>query len=75
MVLILYGVLGPLFVVVEYASQGNLRQYLRDRRPVRDYEDALVPTDTLSLLDLMSFCYQIARGMDYLASRKVLFCC
>ncbi|KAK3750965.1 hypothetical protein QZH41_000721 [Actinostola sp. cb2023] len=63
---------GPLFVVVEYASQGNLRQYLRDRRPVRDYEDTLMPPENLTLLDLMSFFYQIARGMDYLASKKCI---
>ena len=56
---------GPLFVVVEYAPNGNLRQFLKDRRPTREY------TTTLTLKDLVSFAYQVARGMEYLSSKKV----
>lgn len=56
---------GPLFVVVEYAPNGNLRQFLKDRRPTREY------TTALTLKDLVSFAYQVARGMEYLSSRKV----
>ena len=56
---------GPLFVVVEYAPNGNLRQFLKDRRPTREY------TTSLTLKDLVSFVYQIARGMEYLSSKKV----
>ena len=56
---------GPLFVVVEYAPNGNLRQFLKDRRPTREH------TTDLTLKDLVSFAYQVARGMEYLSSRKV----
>ena len=58
---------GPLYVVVEYAPNGNLRQFLRDRRPTREYQT------TLTLMDLVSFAYQIVRGMEYLSSKKVYF--
>lgn len=57
---------GPLFVVVEYAPNGNLRQFLKDRRPTREY------TTTLTLKDLVSFAYQIVRGMEYLSSKKCI---
>ncbi|KAK3750967.1 hypothetical protein QZH41_000723 [Actinostola sp. cb2023] len=32
---------GPLFVVVEYAKHGNLRQFLRNRRPIPDYMECI----------------------------------
>ena len=57
--------LGPLFVVVEYAPNGNLRQFLKDRRPTREY------TTSLKFKDLVSFAYQVVRGMEYLSSKKV----
>lgn len=57
---------GPLFVVVEYAPNGNLRQFLKDRRPTREY------STTLTLKDLVSFAYQILRGMEYLSSKKCI---
>lgn len=63
---------GPLFVVVEYAKHGNLRQFLRDRRPVPDYmEVSGEPREKLHLSDLASFAYQVSRGMEYLESKKV----
>lgn len=66
--------LGPLFVVVEYASQGNLREYLRARRPVGlEYWNGSRPVSlgTLEIMELVSAAYQVARGMAYLASKKV----
>lgn len=65
---------GPLHVVVEYASQGNLREYLRCRRPVGlEYWSGptQAPLDTLEVRELVSAAYQVARGMAYLASQKV----
>jgi Serine/threonine protein kinase len=66
---------GPLYVVVEYAPHGNLRDFLRQHRPSSGYEPAigsdLKEKKTLTQKDLVSFAYQVARGMEYLASRRV----
>lgn len=62
---------GPLFVVVEYAANGNLRQFLQERRPVLGYEASNHSPDVLTLQDLLCFCYQVAKGMEFLSSRKV----
>uniref|UniRef100_A0A6I8RI54 Fibroblast growth factor receptor n=1 Tax=Xenopus tropicalis TaxID=8364 RepID=A0A6I8RI54_XENTR len=66
---------GPLFVIVEYASKGNLREFLRARRPPTP-EDAFditkVPEELLSFKDLVSCAYQVARGMEYLESKRCI---
>ena len=62
---------GPLFVVVEYAAFGDLRQYLQERRPGLEYEVGSQSSEVLVLQDLLSFCYQVAKGMEFLSSRKV----
>lgn len=70
-----YVSLGPLYVIVEYASKGNLREYLRARRPIGmeySYDIAHVSEEPLTFKDLISCTYQVARGMEYLASQKVL---
>ena len=66
---------GNLYVIVEYAPHGNLRDFLRQHRPSSGYEPPIgtVAKDdyTLSQKTLISFALQIARGMEYLASRRV----
>lgn len=65
---------GPLYVIVEYASKGNLREYLRARRPPGmeySYDIARVSDEPLTFKELVSCTYQVARGMEYLASQKV----
>uniref|UniRef100_A0A8D2LH80 Fibroblast growth factor receptor n=1 Tax=Varanus komodoensis TaxID=61221 RepID=A0A8D2LH80_VARKO len=66
---------GPLYVLVEYASKGNLREYLRARRPPgMDYsfDTCKLPEEQLTFKDFVSAAYQVARGMEYLASQKCI---
>ncbi|XP_067401137.1 fibroblast growth factor receptor 1 isoform X3 [Emydura macquarii macquarii] len=66
---------GPLYVIVEYASKGNLREYLQARRPPGMeycYNPTHIPDEQLSFKDLVSCAYQVARGMEYLASKKCI---
>lgn len=66
---------GPLYVVVEYAEQGNLREYLRARRPAGlEYWNGprQASLGSLEMRELVSAAYQVARGMAYLASKKCI---
>lgn len=67
---------GPLYVIVEYAKYGNLRDFLRARRPVSTYGSRMLgirQSDDIQLTsrDLVSFAHQVACGMQYLASNQV----
>lgn len=67
---------GPLYVIVEYAPHGNLKDFLRGHRfGTANYEDMISGGDKekkiLTQKELISFAYQIARGMEHLASRRV----
>ena len=74
--------LGPLFLLVEFAANGNLRHFLYNHRPDQlKTSDYLLPSIngtipsmpkvTLTCAHLISFCYQVAKGMDYIASKNV----
>jgi hypothetical protein len=65
-------VTGPPLLLVEYAVHGNLRDFLSERRPVMtgaNYEAVHV----LSMEELASFGYQVARGMEYITSTNVRY--
>lgn len=63
---------GPLYVIVEYAPHGNLKNFLRSHRFGSNYEATNEKEKKiLTQKELISFAYQIARGMEHLASRRV----
>lgn len=62
---------GPLFLIVEYCSRGNLRDFLRNNRPsLLEVTGDMEPL--LTFRDLLSSAYQITRGMSYLSSKKCI---
>ncbi|XP_034104858.1 fibroblast growth factor receptor homolog 2 [Drosophila albomicans] len=73
---------GPLWVIVEYAPHGNLKDFLKQNRPGTlqrrsdsdGYLDdrAMVRLPQLGEKELIMFAFQIARGMEYLASRRCI---
>ena len=73
MVKMLHACAGPLYVIVEYAPHGNLREFLRECQTVCDdgthQQNSSVPT--LTYKDLVSFAFQVARGLEYMSSHMV----
>ncbi|XP_008574252.1 PREDICTED: fibroblast growth factor receptor 4 isoform X2 [Galeopterus variegatus] len=66
---------GPLYVIVECAAKGNLREFLRARRPPGPDLSPDGPRSSegpLSFPALVSCAYQVARGMQYLESQKCI---
>ncbi|XP_058128873.1 fibroblast growth factor receptor homolog 1-like [Anopheles ziemanni] len=65
---------GPLYVIVEYAPHGNLKNFLRSHRFGSNYEATGGEKEKkiLTQKELISFAYQIARGMEHLASRRCI---
>lgn len=62
---------GPLYVIVEYAHHGNLRDFLRRNRIEYDSTIPIIEKKCFTKKDLVSYAYQVARGMEYLSSRRV----
>ncbi|XP_065370249.1 fibroblast growth factor receptor homolog 1 [Calliphora vicina] len=66
---------GPLYVIVEFAPHGNLKDFLNKNRPGKEYDkegNLTSPQHHLTEKHLISFAFQIARGMEYLASRRCI---
>ncbi|KAJ8250150.1 hypothetical protein COCON_G00220720 [Conger conger] len=74
---------GPLYLIVEYAKYGSLRNFLRESRKVgpsymggdgnRNSSYLENPDErVLTMGDLISFAWQISRGMQYLAEMKLV---
>jgi serine/threonine protein kinase len=64
-------------IIVEYVPGGNLKDYLLNSRGgSKDTYANLAPfSATLTSKDLLTFAYQIARGMSYLEQIKVTVVC
>lgn len=56
---------GPLYVIMEFAEHGSLITFLRKMR-------ARYPHVQGEIRELISFAWQIAKGMEYLAENKVV---
>lgn len=63
---------GPVLVIVEYAPYGNLRDYLRQHMPLNESVFCEERQMALTYQSLVSFAYQVSRGMEYLASKKIV---
>ncbi|KRZ79179.1 Fibroblast growth factor receptor 3 [Trichinella papuae] len=70
---------GPLYVVVEYCSNGNLRDFLKAQRPDTDLSDNYEQPNSklrnrklLTHKELVMYAHQIARGMEHLSSKKCI---
>jgi len=62
----------PLLAILEYAEHGNLRDYLRRRRGFGRFsrEELDIDPRPVGLKEMLSFAWQVARGMEFLASRR-----
>uniref|UniRef100_A0A8D8YNY4 receptor protein-tyrosine kinase n=1 Tax=Cacopsylla melanoneura TaxID=428564 RepID=A0A8D8YNY4_9HEMI len=62
----------PFFVIMEFVMFGKLQSFLRNSRAQRYYNNMHGKSNSLTSRDLTSFCYQVARGMQFLSSRGII---
>ena len=65
-----------ILVILEYAPHGSLQKFLRGKRDVYEATWSTTASDPeirLNISNLVGYAYQISRGMEYLASKKVVF--
>ena len=62
----------PILVIIEYVNGGTLQEYLRKSRSEHHYKNLHGASQNISSRDLTSFAYQIAKGMEYLDSKKLI---
>ncbi|ELU06579.1 hypothetical protein CAPTEDRAFT_45220, partial [Capitella teleta] len=60
----------PAFIIMEFVSNGNLQQYLRDRRSYGNGRQWTAAT--LTTRDLTAFAVHVASGMDFVSSQGLL---
>jgi serine/threonine protein kinase len=63
----------PHYLILEYVMYGKLLAYLRDHRTRQYFYNFSEDSAALTSRDLTVFGYCVARGMEYLASKKVRF--
>ncbi|CAB4019700.1 vascular endothelial growth factor receptor 2-like, partial [Paramuricea clavata] len=67
------GKISNLWIIMEYCSNGNLREFLRSSRNIYDLdEDSLIPDpgQAIGPKTLVHFAWQVTKGMTFLISRK-----
>ncbi|XP_050419829.1 fibroblast growth factor receptor 3-like [Adelges cooleyi] len=62
----------PYLLIMEYVMYGKLLAFLRDRRTRSHYFNFSDSTASLTSRDLTMFAYCVARGMDFLGSKKIV---
>jgi len=62
----------PIFVIMEYVAKGKLQEFLRKSRAEHYYGNLYGNSQKLTSRDLTQFCHQVAKGMEYLSSKKVI---
>jgi FMS-like tyrosine kinase 1 len=66
-----------LYVILEFCPHGNLLMFLRSKRGIYDntwVKEIYNPEKEFTLIDIVGAAFQIAKGMEFLASRKVNVC-
>merc|ERR1740129_503253 len=62
----------PIFVIMEFVEKGKLQDFLRKSRAEQDYGNLHGSSQRLTSRDLTLFAYHVAKGMEYLSSKKVV---
>ena len=65
----------PVYVIVEYMDKGDLKMFLRkDQTKHKDaiYGNLHGLSSSLTIIQLIKFADQVAQGMGYLSSQKVI---
>ncbi|RZF38172.1 hypothetical protein LSTR_LSTR005533 [Laodelphax striatellus] len=68
---------GPVYLIMEFASHGSLKSYLRRHRPLETSNNPevaarIVNEHSVTPKDILSFAWQIAKGMAYLSDMKLV---
>ena len=59
----------PAYIIMEYAANGNLQQYLRDKRSYGNGRQWTA--ESLSTQDLATFAVHVSNGMEFVSSQGV----
>lgn len=62
----------PVLLIMEFIPNGTLQNYLRESRVDLNYGNQLQGNSRLTSHDLITFAYQVAKGMEYLSSKGVI---
>ena len=63
-----------LYVILEFCPHGNLLTFLRSKRDIYNsswVKEAYDPEKEFTLINIVGAAFQVAKGMEFLASRKV----